>query len=46
MELMRELGLAEGGGSVRAGFLHYSTADEAGRLLEALAALDRARSPR
>ena len=39
MELMRELGLAAGGGTVRAGFLHYNTAEEADRLLGALSAL-------
>jgi len=39
LELMRALGLAEGGGAVRAGFLHYNTAEEADRLVGALAAL-------
>jgi selenocysteine lyase/cysteine desulfurase len=37
--LFRSLGLAEHGGAVRAGFLHYTTEDEVDRLLEALAAL-------
>lgn len=40
-ELMRALGLAEGGGAVRAGFLHYNTAEEADRLCDALAAIAR-----
>jgi cysteine desulfurase family protein (TIGR01976 family) len=39
LELMRALGLADGGGAVRAGFLHYNTAEEADRLVGALAAL-------
>ena len=33
---MRALGLADSGGAVRAGFLHYTTAAEVDRLLEAL----------
>ena len=37
LEPMRALGLSESGGAVRAGFLHYTTADEVDRLLEALA---------
>jgi cysteine desulfurase family protein (TIGR01976 family) len=37
VEVMKRLGLPEG--AVRAGFLHYNTADEVDRLLEALAAL-------
>jgi cysteine desulfurase family protein (TIGR01976 family) len=37
--LIRALGLAEHGGAVRAGLLHYTTDDEVDRLLEALAAL-------
>jgi selenocysteine lyase/cysteine desulfurase len=37
--LFRSLGLAERGGAVRAGFLHYTTEEEVDRLLEALAAL-------
>jgi cysteine desulfurase family protein (TIGR01976 family) len=36
LEPIRELGLAERGGAVRAGFLHYTTVDEVDRLLEAL----------
>src|SRR5262249_29008432 len=35
VEVMRRLGLPEG--AVRAGFVHYNTADEIDRLLEALA---------
>jgi cysteine desulfurase family protein (TIGR01976 family) len=38
-EPMRALGLQAGGGAVRAGFLHYTAAEEADRLLEALASL-------
>jgi cysteine desulfurase family protein (TIGR01976 family) len=37
LEPMRALGLAERGGAVRAGFLHYTTEVEVDRLLEALA---------
>ena len=37
LEPMRALGLSESGGAVRAGLLHYTTADEVDRLLEALA---------
>jgi cysteine desulfurase family protein (TIGR01976 family) len=37
LEPMRALGLAERGGAVRAGFLHYTTAAEVDRLLTALA---------
>ena len=36
LEPMRALGLADSGGAVRAGFLHYTTDDEVDRLLEAL----------
>jgi cysteine desulfurase family protein (TIGR01976 family) len=36
LEPMRALGLAERGGAVRAGFLHYTTEEEVDRLLEAL----------
>jgi cysteine desulfurase family protein (TIGR01976 family) len=36
LEAMRALGLAESGGAVRAGFLHYTTEDEVDRLLAAL----------
>jgi cysteine desulfurase family protein (TIGR01976 family) len=39
LEPMRALGLADSGGAVRAGFLHYTTEDEVDRLLEALADL-------
>jgi cysteine desulfurase family protein (TIGR01976 family) len=39
LEPMRALGLADRGGAVRAGFLHYTTEDEVDRLLEALADL-------
>jgi cysteine desulfurase family protein (TIGR01976 family) len=38
LEPMRALGLAERGGAVRAGFLHYTSAEEVDRLLELLAA--------
>jgi cysteine desulfurase family protein (TIGR01976 family) len=36
LEPMRALGLADSGGAVRAGFLHYTTVEEVDRLLEAL----------
>jgi cysteine desulfurase family protein (TIGR01976 family) len=39
LEPMRALGLAERGGAVRAGFLHYTTVAEVDRLLEALGEL-------
>ena len=39
VEPIRALGLAESGGAVRAGFLHYTTPGEVDRLLAALAAL-------
>ena len=35
IEIMKQLGL-EGTGAVRAGFVHYNTADEVDRLLAAL----------
>ncbi len=35
-EPMRALGLDQRGGAVRAGFLHYTSADEVDRLLQAL----------
>ena len=35
VEIMKRLGL-EGAGAVRAGFVHYNTADEVDRLLAAL----------
>jgi cysteine desulfurase family protein (TIGR01976 family) len=37
LEPMRALGLAESGGAVRAGFLHYTSEEEVDRLLAALA---------
>jgi cysteine desulfurase family protein (TIGR01976 family) len=37
LEPMRALGLSDSGGAVRAGFLHYTAAEEVDRLLEALA---------
>ena len=36
---MHSLGLAEDGGAVRAGLLHYTTEDEVDRLLAGLARL-------
>ena len=39
LSVMEALGLEERGGAVRAGLLHYTTAEEVDRLLEALAAL-------
>ncbi|HUJ92850.1 MAG TPA: cysteine desulfurase-like protein [Gaiellaceae bacterium] len=39
VEAIRRLGLADGGGAVRAGFVHYNTADEVDRLLAALGEL-------
>jgi selenocysteine lyase/cysteine desulfurase len=39
LEPMRALGLAEHGGAVRAGFLHYTTEEEVDRLLAALGEL-------
>ena len=39
LEPMRALGLDDTGGAVRAGFLHYTTAEEVDRLLEALASM-------
>jgi cysteine desulfurase family protein (TIGR01976 family) len=36
LEPMRAVGLADSGGAVRAGFLHYTTEDEVDRLLEAM----------
>jgi len=36
LEPMRALGLADSGGAVRAGFLHYTTEEEVDRLLDAL----------
>ena len=37
LEPMHALGLSERGGAVRAGFLHYTSAEEVDRLLAALA---------
>jgi selenocysteine lyase/cysteine desulfurase len=37
--VMLALGLEESGGAVRAGYLHYTTADEADRLCDAVASL-------
>ena len=37
LEPIRALGLAENGGAVRAGFLHYTDESEVDRLLAALA---------
>ena len=37
LEPMRALGLADSGGAMRAGFLHYTSAAEVDRLLAALA---------
>ena len=39
LEPMRALGIADSGGAVRAGFLHYTTDEEVDRLLEALGEL-------
>jgi cysteine desulfurase family protein (TIGR01976 family) len=39
LEVMKRLGLEEAGGAVRAGIVHYNTADEVDRLLAELAAL-------
>ncbi len=39
VEVMRRLGRADQGGLVRIGFVHYNTADEVDRVLEALAGL-------
>jgi selenocysteine lyase/cysteine desulfurase len=36
---MKRLGLEDGGGAVRVGFVHYNTAEEVDRLLSALAEL-------
>jgi cysteine desulfurase family protein (TIGR01976 family) len=38
LEPMRALGLSEGGGAVRAGFLHYTSEEEVDQLVEALSA--------
>jgi cysteine desulfurase family protein (TIGR01976 family) len=39
VEVMDRLGVADAGGLVRIGFVHYNTADEVDRVLEALAGL-------
>jgi cysteine desulfurase family protein (TIGR01976 family) len=39
LEVMKRLGLEDSGGAVRVGIVHYNTADEVDRLLEALAVL-------
>jgi selenocysteine lyase/cysteine desulfurase len=39
VEVMRRLGLAERGGLVRIGFVHYTTTAEVDRVLDALADL-------
>ena len=39
LELMERLGLEAGGGAVRVGAVHYTTAEEIDRFLEAVAAL-------
>lgn len=41
LALMERLGLEPGGGVVRIGFCHYNTAEEVGRVLEALSSLTR-----
>jgi cysteine desulfurase family protein (TIGR01976 family) len=43
VEVMRRLGLREG--AVRVGFVHYNTADEVDRLLDALTDMPRGRGP-
>ncbi len=44
-ELIRALGLAETGGMVRAGFVHYNEPAEVDRLAEALSSIARAEAP-
>ena len=39
LELMQRLGLESSGGAVRVGAVHYNTAEEIDRFLEAVAAL-------
>jgi selenocysteine lyase/cysteine desulfurase len=41
-ELVRQLGLADAGGLLRIGLVHYNTLDEVDRLMEALVELQRA----
>ena len=45
LEPMRALGLAESGGAVRAGFLHYTSEEEVDRLLEELTDLVKGLTP-
>jgi cysteine desulfurase family protein (TIGR01976 family) len=40
LEVMKRLGLEEGGGAVRVGFVHYNTVEEVDRLLGELARLE------
>ena len=40
LEVMKRLGLEDGGGAVRIGFVHYNTAEEVDRLLGELARLE------
>jgi cysteine desulfurase family protein (TIGR01976 family) len=40
LEVMKRLGLEDGGGAVRVGFVHYNTAEEVDRLLAELARLE------
>ncbi len=40
LEVMKRLGLEDGGGAVRVGFVHYNTAEEVDRLLGELARLE------
>jgi cysteine desulfurase family protein (TIGR01976 family) len=40
LEIMKRLGLEDGGGAVRVGFVHYNTAEEVDRLLAELARLE------
>jgi cysteine desulfurase family protein (TIGR01976 family) len=40
LEVMQQLGLEDGGGAVRVGFVHYNTAEEVDRLLAELARLE------
>ncbi len=40
LEVMKRLGLEDGGGAVRVGFVHYNTGEEVDRLLDELARLE------
>ena len=40
LEVMKRLGLEDGGGAVRVGFVHYNTAEEVDRLLDELGRLE------